>query len=1002
MGIKNTTKLKPLPKATIQGRINKKLPPKPDNKRSRNVSASEEEDSESDTEDSAEVTEEEISNDEKEEEQGSNEEPSETHGSEDSIEEEEAEALDTQRHKGRTDTEESDKGLSSELATSSEEEEESEKEVKVCPKAIHDESEEDEITHEDKSDKGGRRCRQAPHPSKLAQGPKNKMNKKTKADKQAEKADKQRAKAEKKRLEKEAKQKAKEKKKTKTQKEEKPSSATEEIESPKGKRKSTHEKDAPEETDPDEEEEEEAESTLTKAIKGPNRMMLLKDKGKDLKNILKVEEQQDAGHVIKGLPQSLLLGKVKMSLQHKANKMLSKPEEDSSESEAIDVGSSRPMERLIARRKVKPAWPVKKKSSSVDKMGKESSSLVENAGDGGEDAVLAGEKEVEAKYAVVFPRMNKLGKAKTANVPQAAAGPTTASSATGPPGEPTTSQPKKTTPGARLVLPVKPDLSLLKSIKKTLPGALLAGTDASERSPGSSGVPEASSNTEDRNRRAVLDNQDGVNVLQAARGKMDPSKINLTKMSSSGGTINGGPTRVKGPDPEREAAAGIPRSTTQFQNGEAGAVISGVRSLYEEEADREVAQLMGEGGIYTTAQSEVHWAGNPQMSGDPQDWLRAENLLPHQTVEKLTKWTVYDDMARPGPSLLTMAGAPGNQRTPPRTCWRVVMPGSKTSVEVDEVEDLSQLEEVCESSVLLNLKKRFHRDCIYTYIGNMMLSINPFKALNIYTEELRLKYEGKEQQRNPPHVYAIADAAFSQSHQASTQEQCIIISGHSGSGKTEATKLIVHYLSSMYQGRNNNLRQPMEVFPILESFGNAKTILNNNSSRFGKYLHIHILHGIVVGTSLSKYLLEKSRVVFQAHEERNFHVFYELLAGMNDWDKQELYLQGAETYYYLNQGGACELKGKQDKQDFQLMLQCFETIGLHADQISTIWAILSSILHLGNSESFEVARIFSETEARRVGSLLQISSEALQTVITHRVTETTYDRIYCLCLWKVP
>lgn len=687
MGIKNTTKLKPLPKATIQGRINKKLPPKPDNKRSRNVSASEEEDSESDTEDSAEVTEEEISNDEKEEEQGSNEEPSETHGSEDSIEEEEAEALDTQRNKGRTDTEESDKGLSSELATSSEEEEESEKEVKVCPKAIHDESEEDEITHEDKSDKGGRRRRQAPHPSKLAQGPKNKMNKKTKADKQAEKADKQRAKAEKKRLEKEAKQKAKEKKKTKTQKEEKPSSATEEIESPKGKRKSTHEKDAPEETDPDEEEEEEAESTLTKAIKGPNRMMLLKDKGKDLKNILKVEEQQDAGRVIKGLPQSLLLGKVKMSsLQHKANKMLSKPEEDSSESEAIDVGSSRPMERLIARRKGMTtlhrmsgwlqknmprglnmkkklsAWTKaigfshwlsfrtikqkqgprkakgnifkhrmamrvasktslasqKKKSSSVDKMGKESSSLVENAGDGGEDAVLAGEKEVEAKYAVVFPRMNKLGKAKTANVPQAAAGPTTASSATGPPGEPTTSQPKKTTPGARLVLPVKPDLSLLKSIKKTLPGALLAGTDASERSPGSSGVPEASSNTEDRNRRAVLDNQDGVNVLQAARGKMDPSKINLTKMSSSGGTINGGPTRVKGPDPEREAAAGIPRSTTQFQNGEAGAVISGVRSLYEEEADREVAQLMGEGGIYTTAQSEVHWAGNPQMSGDPQ------------------------------------------------------------------------------------------------------------------------------------------------------------------------------------------------------------------------------------------------------------------------------------------------------------------------------------------------------------------------------------------------
>ncbi|KAL2077941.1 hypothetical protein ACEWY4_025626 [Coilia grayii] len=309
--------------------------------------------------------------------------------------------------------------------------------------------------------------------------------------------------------------------------------------------------------------------------------------------------------------------------------------------------------------------------------------------------------------------------------------------------------------------------------------------------------------------------------------------------------------------------------------------------------------------------------------------------------------------------------------------------------------------EVCESSVLLNLRKRFSRDSIYTYIGNMLLSVNPFKPINIYTDEIRQQYQSKEQRRNPPHVYAIADAAFRQSQQSS-QEQCIVISGQSGSGKTEAAKLIVHYLNAMYQGMNHNLRQPMDVLPILESFGNAKTILNNNSSRFGKYLHIHICHGVVVGTSLSKYLLEKSRVVFQASEERNYHIFYELLAGMNEWNKQDLYLQGAETYYYLNQGGACELKGKNDKQDFQLLVQCLGIIGLHPDELSTLWAILSAILQLGNicfrsyeSESFEVAQIFSESETRRVGKLLQISAEALQTVITHRVTETIYDRIYC-------
>ncbi|KAM4623634.1 unconventional myosin-XVB [Polymixia lowei] len=763
------------------------------------------------------------------------------------------------------------------------------------------------------------------------------------------------------------------------------------------------------------------------------------------------------------------------SVQNKANKLLVKTGEETSGSEAADAGSTKLKERMIARRKSVTtlrrvsgwiqkkmprglnlkkkvsAWSraigvsrwlslralkqkdgarkskanmlkhrmamrvasktslasKKSRSSTEEKRAKEKAGPQGKAAEG-EEAATAGEKEVEAKYAVVLPRMNKLGLAKAAQAHQAASTPTSSTAA---PGGTTTSEPKPPKPGARLVLPVKPDLSLLKSIKKPMTGGLTSSGEPAENSTGS-GVGtavEGSSVTEDRNRKAALDNQDGLSVLKAARGKLGSSTINLTKMSLSGGSIAAGPTRARGPDPEREAAAGIPRSNTEsVRNGGAGRVVSGVGSLYEEEADREVAQLMGEEALYTAGPAEVHWAGNTRMSGDPQDWLRAENLLPHQTVEKLTKWTVYDDEGQARTVPAHNGRGPWESEDPTQdmlerrlNSTQVVMPGSETAVEVDEVDDLSQLDEVCESSVLLNLKKRFHRDCIYTYIGNMLLSMNPLKPLNIYTEDLRQQYQGKEQQRNPPHVYAIADAAFTES-QTSTQEQCIVISGQSGSGKTEATKLIVHYLSSMYQGRNDNLRQPMEVLPILESFGNAKTILNNNSSRFGKYLHIHILHGVVVGTSLSKYLLEKSRVVFQASEERNYHVFYELLAGMNDWDKQELYLQGAETYYYLNQGGDCELKGKQDKQDLQLLIQCFETIGLHADQISTIWAILSSILQLGNicfssyeSESFEVARIFSEAEARRVGALLQISSEALQTVITHRVTETTYDRIYC-------
>ncbi|XP_076854586.1 unconventional myosin-VIIa-like [Brachyhypopomus gauderio] len=598
------------------------------------------------------------------------------------------------------------------------------------------------------------------------------------------------------------------------------------------------------------------------------------------------------------------------------------------------------------------------------------------------------EKAGDAKYAIVFPRINNAGKDNITSVAPAS----TSTGGGAPPGL------KLLKPGARLVLPVKPDLSLLKSVRKT------NATNQPENNGNSEdGMIDSTHETTADNNTPVLGRKDTVSVLQAAKGKLGNAQINIMKFSKSGPLLEGKRSTGQNRDgAQRERSSGQTVRSAQAEPQKDGLG----PPFYEEEADREVAELMGEGPLPSNV--ELHWAQYPQMYGDPQEWLRNENLLPHQTIEKLTKWTLYQDEDHDQTVPSHNGRGPWESEDPTQNMLedrlnniQVLIPGSKEVVEVDKLEDLTQLGEVSESSVLLNLKKRFHRDCIYTYIGNMLLSINPFKHLNIYTEDLRLQYQGKEKQNNPPHVYAIADAAFCQS-QITTQEQCIVISGQSGSGKTEAAKLIVHYLSSVYQGRNDNLRQPMDVLPLLESFGNAKTRLNNNSSRFGKYVHIHIRHGVVVGTSLSKYLLEKSRIVFQAKEERNYHVFYELLAGMNQWKKQDLYLQGAETYYYLNQGGACELQGKHDKQDFLILVHCLETIGLHADEISTIWAILSSILQLGNicfssyeSESFELARIFSEAEARRVGDLLHVSAEALQTVITHRVTETTYDRIYC-------
>ncbi|NXH15921.1 MYO15 protein, partial [Bucco capensis] len=306
-----------------------------------------------------------------------------------------------------------------------------------------------------------------------------------------------------------------------------------------------------------------------------------------------------------------------------------------------------------------------------------------------------------------------------------------------------------------------------------------------------------------------------------------------------------------------------------------------------------------------------------------------------------------------------------------------------------------------ESSVLLCLKKRFHCNLIYTYIGQMLVSVNPFKDLSIYSEDVALQYHQGTLSKNAPHIFAIAEMAYSLS-QSSEQEQCVIISGHSGSGKTEAAKAIVQYLTMLYQRPDSpRVRQPCNVLPILESFGNARTILNDNSSRFGKLLNVHLQDGLVVGTSISQYLLEKSRVVFQAPGERNYHVFYELLAGLPGEQKEDLYLQEAESYFYLNQGRACHVLGKEDSQDFLILLQALEGINLSDDQLSSTWAVLAAILQLGNicftsceKEAYEHAALASDTEIQIVANLLCVSADFLQSAVTHRVTVTSYDRIF--------
>ncbi|KAF4800405.1 myosin XVA [Turdus rufiventris] len=319
--------------------------------------------------------------------------------------------------------------------------------------------------------------------------------------------------------------------------------------------------------------------------------------------------------------------------------------------------------------------------------------------------------------------------------------------------------------------------------------------------------------------------------------------------------------------------------------------------------------------------------------------------------------------------------------------------------EEDGLEDMTQLEDLQEAAVLNNLRTRFERQLIYTYIGSILVSVNPYRLYNIYGKEQVQQYEGRALGENPPHLFAIANVAYSKVMDAK-HNQCIVISGESGSGKTEATKLILSYLAAVSQKRST-APQILEATPLLESFGNAKTVRNDNSSRFGKFVEIFLEDGLICGAITSQYLLEKSRVVFQAQSERNYHIFYEMLAGLPSQQRQRYCLQGAETYYYLNQGGNCEIPGKDDAEDFRRLLNTMEVLNFSVDEQNSIFRILSSVLHLGNvyfekyeTDCQEVAMVVSATEIRTVAELLQVSPEGLQKAITFKVTETQREKIF--------
>ncbi|XP_049851037.1 unconventional myosin-XV isoform X4 [Schistocerca gregaria] len=321
------------------------------------------------------------------------------------------------------------------------------------------------------------------------------------------------------------------------------------------------------------------------------------------------------------------------------------------------------------------------------------------------------------------------------------------------------------------------------------------------------------------------------------------------------------------------------------------------------------------------------------------------------------------------------------------------------------IDDMIQLSDLNEASLLWNLKIRYDRELIYTYTGSILVAVNPYKMFDIYGLDMVKKYEGQILGTLPPHLFAVGAAAYSHLHKEGMppENQVVVISGESGSGKTESTKLVMQYLAAVNKAPSNLItEQILEASPLLESFGNAKTVRNDNSSRFGKYLEVHFKDGVIIGAKITEYLLEKSRIVTQAPEERNYHVFYEMLRGLPSDQREKYGLLSPDKYFYLNQGGNVEIDGKADNEDFQSLLSAMQVLGLSSEEQDTIFKILASVLHLGNvyfhrkqlKHGTEGVEIGSDAEIRWTGHLLQLSVDGIKRSLTTKTTEARGERVF--------
>jgi len=330
-------------------------------------------------------------------------------------------------------------------------------------------------------------------------------------------------------------------------------------------------------------------------------------------------------------------------------------------------------------------------------------------------------------------------------------------------------------------------------------------------------------------------------------------------------------------------------------------------------------------------------------------------------------------------------------------------------------DDAVDMQNLHEAPVLDLIRRRFDKNEIFTAVGGdvLLIAVNPCTPLpSVFSADcLRSAYaSGAYEQKYRPHVYAIADATF-RTLMKVKEPQSILFSGESGAGKTESCKFVLRYLA-YENGRNKRTAEGcapnvfknieeriVQTNPVLEAFGNAKTHLNLNSSRFGKFIQlVYTEDGFILGARLKTFLLEKSRVVDPPKDERGFHIFYQLSQGADQAEREEYQLLPAEEYQYLRQSECISVNGLDDAKDFANTKRAMEKVGFSADEMTELFRLVSGVMRCGNIQFEECGndgqlRVTDVSHIKAASSLLQMDADAMLKALTQRIINAGSETI---------